>query len=250
MIIGVLIAVVAFAGVIFLGNKGQPPPTGGVGKVPTTSLVVASRDIPPLSTITGDMLTTAAYASTSLPPQYNTTPKEVVGKVALIDIPAGSPVLNNELSTSPNQAVSSGVQALTVPQGKVALTIPVKPGPQTVDGFLHPGDHINLLVTMTVPSLGTEVQQSMQDLVIYKMGGPAEQVAAAAAGQSSATGVINPATAVTMTLILTPQDAVTLEYLTSQNPSFIFVLRSPLDNTTLINTNAATQQNVASQFKF
>jgi Flp pilus assembly protein CpaB len=248
MVVGFLIALLAGIGVFVLGNKSTPPPT--TGQHATTQIVVSSRDIPPLTTITADMLTKAPYDNNSLPPQNNTVVSEVVGKVALVDIPGGAPVLTNELSSSPNQAISSGQQTLAVPQGKVALTIPIKPGPQTVDGFLHPGDHVSLLAVVTVPSLGTEVQQTMQDLVIYKMGGPAEAATATANGQTSTAGAVSPASATTMTVILTPQDAVTLEYLVTQNPQFIFVLRAPQDNNQLSNTNAATQQNVAAQFHF
>lgn len=138
---GVLIAIVAFVGVVVFASKAS---TGGNGQ----DVVVAARDIQVRTQLTAADLTVAHYnTSQPLPGAFPTT-KSVIGMIAAATITAGQPILSNLVSSSAQTIVGSPTSYLPIAKGFVAVTIP-SGEQQAVAGYIQPGDYISVIATVT-----------------------------------------------------------------------------------------------------
>lgn len=138
---GVLVAIVAFVGVVLFAGRAS---TGGG----TQDVVVAARDIPVRTQLTAADLTIAHYnTSQPLPGAYPTT-KSLVGMIAAAPITAGQPILTNLVSASAQTIVGSPTSYLPIAKGFVAVTIP-SGEQQAVGGYVQPGDYISVIATVT-----------------------------------------------------------------------------------------------------
>ena len=193
IVVGAILAVLAFATAAGLASLSlvQSTATG-------TKVVVAKTNISARMKIQASDLQLSPYSPA--PPQFITDMTLVVGKVARVDIPAGSPITANVIAGSADILSSSDVAYLPIPSGYVAVTVPT--GELVgVGGYPQVGDRITVLATINTSIFAaggaSVVRTVFRDLNIIKVG-PVNQ----ASGNTQVAG--------SLTLLVTACDA---EYL-------------------------------------
>jgi len=189
LILGVVLAALAFGGVLFAVRQAG----GGA----TTSIVVAKTGITAGSTITSDELTTAAVPQSAAPADAFTDPSTAVGKTIDATVSPNTPIVPAlfQSASIPGPATStttSNGTTTTAPvsieaqltKGFVAMAIPASAVlPQGFTGaqqqnvtaeqvsagyYIQAGDHIDLLVVDTGSTLGT--RYAFQDVPVLRVG--------------------------------------------------------------------------------
>ncbi|RMF28506.1 MAG: Flp pilus assembly protein CpaB [Chloroflexi bacterium] len=177
ILLGILIAVAALGLVLIMRPKPKPPsPTATVegeegAEAPPvlpsmTKVVVAANNIPRGTRI----LTGTNYVVVTDWPQdwvaesAFTRLDEVIGKIARVDIPRGSPIVRDMLTETPGDlgAVGSDL-ALQVPPGKVVFALPADLL-SSVAWSLQPGDHVDVLISFLFVNLDEEFQSALPNL--------------------------------------------------------------------------------------
>lgn len=139
-VVGVLLAIMGFAGVLVFAHGG--------GGGSTTPVVVAAHDIQLRSPITADDIRVQQYDVNNVPPGVFTSTKAVVGQIAAVAFTTGQPILQNLVSSSPSTVVASATSYLPIAHGFVALTIP-SAEQQAVGGYIQAGDYISVIAVVT-----------------------------------------------------------------------------------------------------
>jgi Flp pilus assembly protein CpaB len=149
IIVGVLLAALAFGGVFLLGNLG-----GGGGALggPTTTVVIAKQAIPLRHQITAADLETAKASVNgdgSLEKTYSNT-ADVSGLVSEIPISKGSIITSDMLARDIN-LVPTGLAPgyLPLASGYVAITVPTGEQ-QGVAGHISIGDYMTVIASSQV----------------------------------------------------------------------------------------------------
>ncbi len=159
IIVGVLLAALAFGGVFLLGNLGGG---GGIGG-PSNVVVIAKQSIPLRHQITAADLETAkagVSGDASLSNVY-TNINDVRDKIAQINISKGSIITSDMLATDPNVVPTSASPAyLPLASGWVAITIPTGEQ-QGVAGHISVGDYFTVIATVQVTLLSSSGQQQL-----------------------------------------------------------------------------------------
>lgn len=177
LLIGVLLAAVAFVGVILLGGGGGPGGQPGASVAPTTlPTVYAKTDIPLGARITAAMLelkelpiterSAAAFESTGL----------LIGKIARNDVKKGAQLTSDDIN-----AGRTGITSINVPPGLVGVSVQVDQV-SGVGTLINRGDYVDLVAgfefsvtqfdpdTETVTVLegidGTSVKVLLQSLLV------------------------------------------------------------------------------------
>lgn len=146
IVIGAVLAVLAFGTAATIASLPLLQ-----GSSSGTKVVVAGHDIRARTLITASDLTVATF--NPAPPQAFTTLRDVAGKGARVDIPAGTPVTANLIAASGDLLSSSDVAYLPIPKGWIAVTIPT--GEQVgVGGYVQVGDRITMLATINTAAFG------------------------------------------------------------------------------------------------
>ncbi len=177
ILLGILIAVAALGLVLIMRPKPQPPsPTApaegeeGAEAPPVlpsmTKVVVAANNIPRGTRI----LTGTNYVVVTDWPQdwvaesAFTRLDEVIGKIARVDIPRGSPIVRDMLTETAGElgAVGSDL-ALQVPPGKVVFALPADLL-SSVAWSLQPGDRVDVLISLLFVNLDEDFQSALPNL--------------------------------------------------------------------------------------
>lgn len=116
------------------------------GDANPVEVVVAAVDVP--KGTTGEQAIAGGLATKMMPAEFRpasaiTTIESVRGKVANLDLPAGTVVVENAF-VPPTQAVVN-TNAQLIPEGMVAISIAVD-RVRGVAGLIRPGDRVNLIV--------------------------------------------------------------------------------------------------------
>jgi pilus assembly protein CpaB len=143
LLIGVFLAIVAFAGVIYVMStttQTSDHPT----TVPTTAnIVVATQDIPLSSKITADMVTTKEV------PIADKLPNGYADTSYVIGLTVRKPVLKDQaITTDVTQGTNGTVTDIDVPAGKVAIAMQVDQV-SGVGTVIKSGDYIDMVVALT-----------------------------------------------------------------------------------------------------
>jgi pilus assembly protein CpaB len=178
-----------------------------------TKMVVAKHAIVPGQTITADDLTTVSVSGKKEPDGTFAAPADVAGRVALIPIGENQPVLASLLA-DPN--AGSGLQAL-LPDGTRAITLQVDEV-SGVGGLLVPGCRVDVL---------TSLHESGADSLMTRT--LVQDVKVIAVGQSLAAPSADGGIARSVTMVVTPQQAETIE-LASNVGRPRLILRSGADH--------------------
>jgi Flp pilus assembly protein CpaB len=140
LVVGILLAVVAFVGIIFVFNQKGP---GGQAEIPQANIIVAKRDIK-----LGDAIQEGDIDKQQIPlsdkrPEYVAQPGDVVGQVARTDIAKGAILTTTMFAGSGQTSISKDL-----PAGMVAMAVRVDAA-TGVGTLILPGDRVD--VVMTVP---------------------------------------------------------------------------------------------------
>jgi Flp pilus assembly protein CpaB len=166
IIVGVLLAVVAFGAVFLLSSLGGG---GAIGGGPTTSVVIAKQPIPLRHQLTSADVEIAKASVNGNASLGNTYPSatDVMGLVSEVNISKGSIITSDMLARDLSLVPEGAAPAyLPLAKGYVAMTIPTGEQ-QGVAGHISVGDYITIIAsaTLTIFSSSTGQQQ-----------GPARQV--------------------------------------------------------------------------
>lgn len=196
-----------------------------VVETPTRQVFIAAADISPGTAISGTMVKGVTWPQAVIPPNSAATMKEIEGRVVKVPIPQGNPVLFSMLAPVGTAAGLSGI----LDDGKRALTVKVDEV-AGVAGFVHPGDHVDVLMDMAMKSQGQQEHFSktiLHDITILTIGQIWEQK-----------GDNKPMVVNTVTLELSPEQAEVLN-LASNNGKIRLALRNR-NNKTVAQTQGVT----------
>jgi len=189
----------------------------GATKNPSISLkplVMVKTNIPARSVIDASQLVLKDVPTQGYPQGGFSTIQNVVGSVALLNLSTGDLVVSAMLERPNPQEFGKGNSlgsstALTVPDGKRALAIPI--GLVSGVGYaVKPGDHVDILVTMAATTLVA------QDVLVLSIGGSITGDKAAVETKS-------------YTLALSVPQAMAVTY-ASEKGSLRLLLRNPLNS--------------------
>jgi pilus assembly protein CpaB len=111
----------------------------------TREVVIAAGDISPGTALTSQLIKTESWPAKVIPPRSASSFREIMGRVAMLPIPQGNPILLSMLAPEGTAAGLSGI----LPDGMRALTVKVDEV-AGVAGFIHPGDHVDVLVDLPI----------------------------------------------------------------------------------------------------
>lgn len=224
---GVLAAVMVFA---FLQEQERrisgPPP-------PRVSVVVARTDVPSGARLTPEMIGAQQVLAETRHPQAVQLTGEAVGKLTLYPLVKGEQVLASRLADKPKATSLAGV----VPAGRravaVAATDVVGAG-----GLIQAGDRVDVLAVFEsrdgtkASSIAVLSLENIEVLAVDReVGGvePKDSVLQMADTKKAAAAPASPATAHTITLAVTPEEAQRL-MLADRSGTLRLALRAAGDN--------------------
>ncbi|HUY96801.1 MAG TPA: RcpC/CpaB family pilus assembly protein [Verrucomicrobiae bacterium] len=245
--LGLIIAVLAFGLAYFLSRSTPPPAPASVVPITGTQVVVARVAIPAGTLITPTMLTETRIRGLLPLNAYGTcqalvattcaVSPGVVAAAASVAQTAQAQAINYYavVGISPNTVITSSLVApnrtvqppsfgsLAIPPGEVAMAVPLS-SQEELDGYLQPGDRIDLIVASTKPK--PLVAYAFQDLSVLGIGSPVVQqpqsgTTTAAAAPASAGGPV--------ILVVTRSQALGISDLLQSGVIFNAVLRSTYD---------------------
>jgi len=189
----------------------------------TRSVIVAAADISPGTALSGGLVKTVTWPLKVIPPKSAATMPEIEGRVAMVPIPQGNPVLFSMLAPEGTAAGLSGI----LPDGKRALTVKVDEV-AGVAGFIHPGDHVDVLVDLPVKEATEHFSKTiLHDILVLTTGQIWQQK-----------GDNKPVVVNTVTMEVSPQEAEVLN-LASNEGKIRLALRNR-NNKTVAQTEGVT----------
>jgi Flp pilus assembly protein CpaB len=217
LVLGILLAVVAFLGVALLAIYVSSQNNSG-----SVQVVVAAQDVAARVTFTSDMLTTQSVPSQGIQPGHYTKVSDLVGQSAAVPIQKGQQVTSNMLFA--NNGLQTATSAyLPIPQGWVARAIPTGEL-QGVAGYVQAGDYINVITAVGQGIFNTPGHQTNKNAQISKTTFTNVRVIAVGpAGKASGNGVSS-----SMTIILTECDAEYFDWLLN-NTKLTYTIESYKD---------------------
>ncbi len=152
---------------VYVVNHYISSRTEAVSKPTTTQRVVAAVEIPAGTALSKALVKTVPWPQESIPLTALTDPKVAEGRVNTVAIAAGEPILHTKLAPP---GTAAGLGALLT-RGKRALSVRVD-DVSGVAGFLHPGDHVDVLVEMPLPNAPEEQfsKTILQNIVVLTTG--------------------------------------------------------------------------------
>jgi len=235
----VLAALAGFVAFMTLTRTAPQPEAGDAagGSGRTQAVVVAAQAVPVRTQLTAEMLAVRQLPIEAVPQGAIADPAEVEGKVTTTELFAGEAILSLRL-VDPNVVSGDGRLALVVTEDEVLMAFPAE-DLMTSAGVLKPGDRVDILVSLDVPTErtaggeGADEEQATFNLLQGAL------IAAVVGGPQPQTG--NPADAITggggattpggdlqaLLLTVSPQQALVLKYAKDAGGRFDFVLRAP-----------------------
>lgn len=185
----------------------------------TTSVVVATSDIPRGVQVTPEMLALKEWPTAMVPANALTSLEDSLERSSLVPILAGEPISSVKLA---EKGARGGLASL-VPSGMRAYTIHTARFAANVAGFILPGDHVDVLFTLrgnqndgTGGASTTTLLQNIEVLAVHELlDAPKENK-------------IDPSKMQSVTLKVTPDQAAELDLGQSQG-QLTLSLRNPQD---------------------
>ncbi|WP_242395469.1 Flp pilus assembly protein CpaB, partial [Anaeromyxobacter oryzisoli] len=193
-------------------------------RVPVEKVAVARVDIPVASPIAADWIALVDWPAAARPVGAVTNPATLVGRVALVPIAKGEPVLPGKLVEAGARA---GLATLLAPGARaVAVRVDDVVG---VAGFLHPGDRVDVIATMKPRDEAPFVSKIiLQDVKVLAVGKDLEQRAKDAEKAKPAT---------VATVMVTPEESERLA-LAATKGQLLLALRGIGDEAPIATTGA------------
>ena len=188
-------------------SKPAPPP-------PKSQYVALTANLEAGQQIKAENLRMVDWPATvPLPGAFN-APQPVIGRIVLYPLAAGEPILERQLA---NPGSSAGLST-KIPDGMRAISLR-SDEVVGVAGFLLPGTHVDVLVTVHPPGGADPVTNTvLQDVEILTTG---QKIEPDPEGK--------PTTATVVTLLVKPEDAQKVDLASTQGIVH-FVLRNGVDN--------------------
>jgi len=230
---GVVLAVLAGFVAYSTLNRVAAAPVAPEAIGPTVSVVAASRPLQPRTLLTQEDLTVVELPAGSVPEGAIDSAEAAVGKLTLVPLYSGEPVLIQKL-VDPNVRTADGRSALFLSQDQVLMAIPGQDLMSRV-GVLKPGDRIDILYSLPFPEnrgIGATDEEDkeqqatfavLQNVTIVEMVGGIRPLDTSTPEQAAPAAVRPDSLLVT----LAPQDALTLKYLIDAGGVIDIVLRAP-----------------------
>jgi len=196
-----------------------------------TAILVAKQDIPQGSVIEAGMFDTTIFPNKFIQPQAVTSLDRIAGLVTVAPISAGEQITLSKLKNVRKSA--SGDLAGVTPSGKRAISI-VADNIASLSGMVKPGDYVDVLAIIPIPTQGQDGRVTAQTAVIPLF----QNILVLAVGQN--TGVAAPTSRYSeappinaggnalITLALWPQEANLVAFVQEQGKMRL-VMRSPAD---------------------
>ena len=143
----VLAVLIAGLVAVWAGNRLTGNTTVKAQKVETMPIAVAAVDINWGEVLVKEQVKTLPYLKANLPAGYFADANALVGRTILFPVKANEPILDSRLA--PMNFKGGGVAAV-VGEGKRAMAVKVDKV-IGVSGFIHPGNRVDILVTMDHP---------------------------------------------------------------------------------------------------
>ena len=194
-----LAAGLAAAGFAFLLVRSRLP--AGAAVPPAVSVVVAARDIPARTKLTGGLVVLRSVSPEEVPDGAAKAASDVIGKVSLEPIPAGAAVTQSAV-TAPSAALG---MAFALPPSLRAVTVATDPA-DGVELFVRPEDHVDILATDEPGSGPAEARTVLQNVRLLAVGSqtspdpPPSPSSAPANGASHVTVAVTPSQAQALVL--------------------------------------------------
>lgn len=241
LLIGFLLAAVAFVSVVLLLGGERPANEGAVDPTMTT-VVVAAADVPLGTTITAAMVATQDVRTTEKPAGAYTLTSEVIGRTVTTQLTRGQLVDANAFSTT---TIDPDIARLLDP-GRRAMSVEVT-HISGVGLLIKPGDRVDVVIGITgagfpvvtvdeqaevvtpVADLNpTSVKAIIQNLEVVGTLLPAPPVAEGQAPPAGPTSAGPPGTQLVI-LGVTAQQAEVLRFAQTLESPVTLILRSPED---------------------
>ena len=142
LILGVVLAIVAFIGVAGLGLYVSQS-----NNQASVNVLVASQDIPPRTVVTADMVKTISIPQAGLQPNAVLKVGDLNGKAAAVTISSGQQITTNMLFSNSGLQNLAAAAYLPIPQGWVARAITTGEI-QGVAGYVQAGDYLNVIASL------------------------------------------------------------------------------------------------------
>lgn len=203
--------------------------------VSTGEIVVAKGDLGWGTKLTPEMLQVVNYPTGALPEGYYKTVGDLTDAVLLQDLKANEPILRSKLASGKD--VGSGVAAVTDPM-KRAMSVKVDEV-IGVSGFIKPGDHVDVMVTIDQDS---KSQNPVAKMILGNL-----KVLAAGMQYEKNGSEKDPKPVQVMTLEVDIEEAEKLALASTQG-KLRLALRNPLNNDKVL-TKGANVASLLSSFR-
>jgi pilus assembly protein CpaB len=239
LIIGIVLAVAAVAMInIYMGQQKQRIATAYKKafeqvQANQTAVLVAKKDLPKGTVIDPDMLAPAIVPNQYVQPQAATSLDRISGMMVIAPIAEGEQITMSKLSSA--REAASGSLAMATPAGKRAVTIAVD-DISSVGGMIRPGDYVDIIATVPIPTQTAEGKQAaqlavvplFQNVLILAVGQETKSLPETEEASRYQQKQEKKETASLITLALTSQEANLLAFVQEQG-KIRLTLRSPTD---------------------
>jgi Flp pilus assembly protein CpaB len=253
---GLALAILSALGVIGIARQATAASQAQVRQV---SVVVARRDIPDQTQITADALEVKAFPVDFAPPGVYSTTDDLVGRYAKGFLPQGQVIVAGQAELAPQTPNISD----RIPAGYVVMWLP-QPASLTGSNVLHPGDHVDVLLTESMANGdkasngGMSTQTTLQNIEIYRIGddelgvppsSPETQTGFGGSSNSSSQPRTQSTNQQSIGLLVDHQNAVTMKFIKDSGGTIDLVTRSA-DDAQIVRTDGVTLDALTDQFNF
>jgi len=219
LVAGVILVILAFAGVTFLAGA-----RGGAPTASKSTILGAAHDLH-----TGHALVAEDVTSITVdfpPTGAVKAPADVVGKILRGEVKAREPITDAKLAAPAAAAATKLYFAL--PAGRVAMNLPAA----DITPYVQPGDQIDIMATPRLAGGAApgsvKTKLAIKEVRVLSVGVP---------GTPSAGNLV---------VAVTPTDSEAVQFLL-KNADFTYVLRSPLDHSKPEETTVGVDMNTFRQ---
>ncbi|OGQ80768.1 MAG: Flp pilus assembly protein CpaB [Deltaproteobacteria bacterium RIFOXYA12_FULL_58_15] len=186
------------------------------GAKPTVPVVVASVDLPLGTALTKEDIQVVPWPQEAAPDGAFATEADLIDRVIVAKIFKGEPITKNRVAVA---GAGTGLAAV-LPEGYLAVSVRVD-DVVGVAGFVHPGDSVDVIVTMQ-PNTGEPVVSKfiLYNIKVLAVGKQIERIEGSKASR--------PVSATVATLMVKPEEAERLA-LSAAKGQLLLALRSSLD---------------------
>lgn len=221
MVLGVIVAVVAFLLVVLLGNRGG----SGDNQTRNQDVVVAAVDIPAGTQVSDALVKVVKFAPDQVPTGAFITTKQAVGQYAALALTKNTALTGSNLVSTTAKLKPVPKPYLDIPAGQVAIAVPAGGELQAVAGYIQQDDRVDIIYQPTGSTKGIW-KTTYQNLKVARIGGPV------------ATGSNAPAAATSLVVYVSLDDAENLTFLFASG-NYKLALKSQLDATKTDTQNTA-----------